>query len=173
MNTNAANAVTFARIVLSPLLVVVDPYSWVFMVLFAVCGITDVLDGWLARRYHLESEFGGRLDSFADLIMFVALTFVVVANVKIPLTVWAMVAAVVVLKTVSYVIGRRHGFSGFRHSSMNRMTGLTVFVSVPFLLHWDPSATGIIVCSVAIVAALGELAADIRDARCVHEVRIG
>lgn len=37
-----------------------------FFVLVCVSLVTDALDGWIARRYHLETEFGARLDSLAD-----------------------------------------------------------------------------------------------------------
>ena len=38
-----------------------------FFVLVCVSLVTDILDGWIARRFHLESEFGARLDSLADI----------------------------------------------------------------------------------------------------------
>lgn len=170
MGNNVANVVTCARIVMSPFLVMVSPYSWTFLVLFILCGLTDVLDGWLARRYHVESEFGGKLDSIADLMMFVALSYVVVSNVDIPMVVWAMVIAIIVIKFLSFMIGRRNGFFGFRHSQFNRITGALVFASIPFLLYWDPFVTGVVVCTVALFAALDEMFTNLREAKGILKV---
>lgn len=169
MRINVADAVTLSRVVLSPLLLFVDPYSWTFLALFLVCGATDVLDGWLARRLKIESEFGGKLDSFADLVMFLVLFYVVISNVDIPMIVWVMVAAIVVIKVASFVIGRENGFFGFRHSPMNRATGVVVFLSIPLFLHLEPLVVGTIVCCFALVAALDELASDVRDAGYIKD----
>jgi cardiolipin synthase len=38
-----------------------------FFILVCVSLVTDILDGWIARRFHLETEFGARLDSLADI----------------------------------------------------------------------------------------------------------
>lgn len=46
-----------------------------FAALYLFCGLTDVLDGWLARRLHAESEVGARLDSAADACFTAAVLF--------------------------------------------------------------------------------------------------
>ena len=42
-----------------------------FWVLYALCGISDMVDGWLARKLHAETKAGAILDSVSD-IVFVA-----------------------------------------------------------------------------------------------------
>lgn len=71
---NIANQLTLCRIVLIPLLVVIFylPYEWRFPVsaaLFGLAGITDWLDGYIARKYHLATPFGAFLDPVADKLM--------------------------------------------------------------------------------------------------------
>lgn len=66
--TNPANALTLLRIVL---VAAMYPVSWrgdllLFAVLFPLAGLTDAVDGWIARRFRMESEFGSRFDSVAD-----------------------------------------------------------------------------------------------------------
>ncbi|MEZ5099457.1 MAG: CDP-alcohol phosphatidyltransferase family protein [Thermoleophilia bacterium] len=68
------NALTIARIVAIPVFVVVmlgtdDGHSVAAAVLFAVAGFTDQIDGWLARRWRVESEFGKYADPLADRLM--------------------------------------------------------------------------------------------------------
>lgn len=71
---NLANQLTLCRIVLIPLLVIIFylPYEWRFPVsaaLFGLAGITDWLDGYIARKYHLSTPFGAFLDPVADKLM--------------------------------------------------------------------------------------------------------
>src|SRR4051812_38235367 len=68
------NALTIARLVMIPvfiaLLLVSDGgHSWAAAIVFGVAAITDQVDGWLARRWHVESEFGKVADPLADRLM--------------------------------------------------------------------------------------------------------
>lgn len=66
------NALSAARLVLAPLLPAVywlaprPSADWIVLALFTVAMITDFLDGWLARRFRLESDFGRMIDPIAD-----------------------------------------------------------------------------------------------------------
>lgn len=71
---NLANQLTFLRIILIPLLVVVFylPYEWRFWAssaIFSLAAITDWLDGWVARKYNQSTAFGAFLDPVADKLM--------------------------------------------------------------------------------------------------------
>lgn len=68
------NALTIARFALVPVFVVLlaqgdDGHSWPAAIVFAVAAITDQVDGWLARRLGVESQFGKYADPLADRIM--------------------------------------------------------------------------------------------------------
>jgi len=43
-----------------------DVTGWPFWVLYALCGISDMIDGWLARNLHAETNVGAVLYSVAD-----------------------------------------------------------------------------------------------------------
>jgi CDP-diacylglycerol--glycerol-3-phosphate 3-phosphatidyltransferase len=65
---------TIARLAMIPvfiaLLLVSDGgHSWAAAIVFGVAAITDQVDGWLARRWHVESEFGKVADPLADRLM--------------------------------------------------------------------------------------------------------
>lgn len=71
---NLATQLTLCRIILIPLLVLVFylPYDWRFplsALLFGLAGITDWLDGYIARKYQLTTPFGAFLDPVADKLM--------------------------------------------------------------------------------------------------------
>jgi len=68
------NALTLARFAAIPLFILLmapadGAKSWAAAVVFAAAGVTDQLDGWLARRWHVESRFGAVADPLADRLM--------------------------------------------------------------------------------------------------------
>jgi CDP-diacylglycerol--glycerol-3-phosphate 3-phosphatidyltransferase len=85
------NALTIARLGLIPIFVVLmvraghEP-SWPAGVVFGIAGITDQVDGFLARRWHVESRFGKIADPLADRLMIDAAVILLVAYDRLP---WA------------------------------------------------------------------------------------
>jgi CDP-diacylglycerol--glycerol-3-phosphate 3-phosphatidyltransferase len=68
------NALTIARFAAIPVFIVLlvnadGGHSWPAAIVFAAAGATDQLDGWLARRWHVESRFGTVADPLADRLM--------------------------------------------------------------------------------------------------------
>jgi len=71
---NLPNSLTLARVVLSVLFVVALSFDWPYaygtaFVLFLVASLTDFLDGWLARKHNLVTDFGKLMDPLADKIL--------------------------------------------------------------------------------------------------------
>jgi CDP-diacylglycerol--glycerol-3-phosphate 3-phosphatidyltransferase len=71
---NAANLVTLSRIVVTPIFIVLifkDALwcKWTAGLLFGYGAFSDYLDGYLARKYHLNSDFGALLDPLADKVL--------------------------------------------------------------------------------------------------------
>jgi CDP-diacylglycerol---glycerol-3-phosphate 3-phosphatidyltransferase len=93
------NALTILRLVLIPvfaaLLIPADGgYSWPAAIVFAVAGITDQIDGWLARRWHVESAFGKVADPLADRLMIDAAVIILVAvHHRLPWVALALILA--------------------------------------------------------------------------------
>ena len=99
------NALTIFRLVLVPvfvwLLVTADGgHSWPAAIVFGVAGLTDQLDGWLARRLHVESEFGKVADPLADRLMIDAAVILLVIADRLP---W--VALVVIIARDLLLVG--------------------------------------------------------------------
>ena len=100
------NALTILRLALIPVFVALmipadGGYSWPAAILFAVAGVTDQVDGWLARRWHVESQFGKVADPLADRLMIDAAVILLVAvHHRLP---W--VALVLVIARDALLIG--------------------------------------------------------------------
>ena len=61
------NILSAVRILLSFLLLALTKDTTLFLIVYLIIGISDVLDGWLARSLQVQSELGARLDSIGDL----------------------------------------------------------------------------------------------------------
>ncbi len=104
MTLTIPTLLTLFRIVLIPVLVVVFylPYEWtnfVAALIFALGAITDWLDGYIARRYHMYSKFGAFLDPVADkLAVAVALVLIVQHHHTVFM---ALIAAVIIGREIT------------------------------------------------------------------------
>ncbi|HXZ91810.1 MAG TPA: CDP-alcohol phosphatidyltransferase family protein [Burkholderiales bacterium] len=73
-NLNLPNALSLLRIALAPVLVALawrDAHA-AFAACFALCLLTDIADGQIARRFNLTTELGARLDSWGDVLTYLA-----------------------------------------------------------------------------------------------------
>lgn len=70
MKKNIANCITSIRLVGAFVLIMLDIRSTAFLVVYAICGLSDALDGFVARKLHVESELGKKLDSVSDLSLY-------------------------------------------------------------------------------------------------------
>jgi len=92
------NALTLARLALIPVFVALmiqagDAHTWPAGILFGVAGVTDQVDGFLARRWHVESRFGKIADPLADRLLIDAAVILLVAYGRLP---WAGLAVIAV-----------------------------------------------------------------------------
>jgi CDP-diacylglycerol--glycerol-3-phosphate 3-phosphatidyltransferase len=115
--TQLPNALTLARFALIPVFVVLvlaseGGHSWAAAAVFAAAGITDQVDGYLARRWHVESEFGRYADPLADRLMIDAAIVLLWLADRLP---WAALAIILVRDVVlvggsHFAIGRGYTF---------------------------------------------------------------
>jgi len=92
------NALTLGRLALIPVFVALmihagDAHSWPAGILFGVAGATDQVDGFLARRWHVESRFGKIADPLADRLMIDAAVILLVVYGRLPWAGLAVIAA--------------------------------------------------------------------------------
>lgn len=158
---NAADILTLLRIAGTILLVALRPLSAGFFLLYALAGLTDVLDGWIARKTKTASDFGARLDSIADLLFYAVMLFRVFPILwnTLPRNIWYAVALIVIIRLSAYLTAavKYRRFASL-HTYLNKLTGMAVFL-VPFSLK-TPYGTAFCwaVCAIAACASLEELA---------------
>jgi cardiolipin synthase (CMP-forming) len=109
------NILTVLRIALVPVFVLAfwlpgDTARWTAFVLFAIAGISDGLDGFLARKYDAGSDFGRMLDPIADKILVGVALMMLVADGRFDG--WKLVPALVILSREILVSGLREFLAG-------------------------------------------------------------
>ncbi|MCR4723322.1 MAG: CDP-alcohol phosphatidyltransferase family protein [Eubacteriales bacterium] len=125
--------------------------------LYIIAGISDMIDGAVARRTNTVSEFGSTLDTAAD-IVFTAVCLIKllpVMNIPVWLYIWIAIIAVIKMANIAAGFIRQKRFISV-HSTMNRVTGGLLFVyslTLPFI---DLRFSTEVVCMVASVAAIQE-----------------
>jgi len=127
------NLLSLLRLGLTPLFLIsiVSGRPQISLLIFALAGITDALDGWIARAYGLQSRLGAYLDPVADKLLLTC-AYVALAipglrpGVIIPAWVTVMVIArdviIVVVALVLYVATGRSRFPPTRLSKVNTIT---------------------------------------------------
>ena len=158
---NTADTITSARIAASLFLLFLPLRSAGFLVVYTLTGLTDALDGWLARKTGTASDFGAKLDSMADLLFYAVLLLRLfpVLWQALPAAIWYAVAGIFLTRLAAYAAAaiKYHCFASL-HTWLNKLTGIGVFL-LPYVFA---VSTGVgyswAVCVLALTASLEELA---------------
>ena len=153
-----ANCITVSRILFSLAMILFPPSSVPFAILYGLCGVTDVLDGFFARKLHTESEKGAMLDSTADLFFAVVYTLKILPLLNVPYWIWIWTAIIAVTKITGIVIasGKVHQLV-IEHSFGNKLTGLLLYL-LPLSVHIaDVKYGAILVCIAATITVIKEI----------------
>ncbi len=165
------NALTLARFLAIPLFVVLlvqdeDGPSWPAGIVFALAAITDQLDGYLARRWRVESGFGKVADPLADRLMIDVCVVLLVVYDRLP---W--IALVILLRDLLLVGGYKfvvpRGYE-FEVSFLGKAATWGLYASLTFVLvtardTWWPLALFWVSLALAVVAAAQYVAKALRE----------
>ena len=152
-----ANCITGIRIACSIALLFCPPFSPAFFTLYIIAGVSDMIDGPIARKTGTVSEFGSRLDTLADFILVVVCMMKLLPVLHVPawLIIWIIVIAVIrAINLLSGFIRRKEIV--VLHTAMNKMTGILLFALPLTLSFIDLKWSGAVVCAAATFAAVQE-----------------
>ena len=157
MKKQIANIITSCRILGSIGLLFCPVFSDSFYVLYLFCGLTDMMDGTIARKTGTVSTFGAKLDTVADFLFVIASFVKLVPVIRIPVWIWVWAAVIAVVKLVNLVwgiLGRKQMPSV--HTIANKATGLCLFLLPLTMSFVDLRYTAPVVCAIATIAAIQE-----------------
>ncbi len=131
------NALTIARLALVPVFIGLvlasdHGHSWAAAIVFALAAITDQIDGWLARRWHVESEFGKVADPLADRLMIDSAVLLLYLADRLP---WA--ALLILVRDLALLSGYKlvapRGFD-LSVSFLGKLATWILYASLAFVL---------------------------------------
>ena len=131
-----ANCITSLRIVGALIIVFLKPLKTFFFIVYTLSGVTDAIDGFIARMLHQESEFGSKLDSVADLTFYSVLMIKILPLLikLLPCSIWHFIVFAILVRIILYL------YTAFKnkkllssHSYLNKATGLLIFF-LPYVL---------------------------------------
>lgn len=139
------NLLTFLRMALIPVFasLLFYGYSGWALVVFVIAGVSDGIDGFVARRFNQQSELGTIIDPIADkLLMTVAFIVLTMPNVlqparHLPVPFWVTATVIgrdVLIVTVAGAINIMTGFRGFKPSWLGKASTTVQVLAVTLIL---------------------------------------
>ena len=159
-----ANIITISRIILSLILPFTINNNIVFYIIYSICGLTDILDGYIARKTKTQSDFGAKLDTIADLIFAIIIAIIIFPIiVKNPIYI-VLIICIFIIKISSIIINYiKYKEFAILHTYGNKITGLTIFITMYFIYSKYLNICIYIVCFIAIISSIEELIINIKS----------
>ena len=152
-----ANTITFFRIAASIVLLFCPVFSPAFYVFYIAAGLSDMLDGFVARKTDTVSKLGARLDTMADFVFVVVCLIKLLPVLRISAWLYGWIGIIALIKVINiisgFVVQKRFVTV---HSVMNKVAGALLFL-LPLTLPAVPlKYTAIVICAAATFAAIQE-----------------
>ncbi len=129
-----ANILSTFRIIGAVILFFFSSLSLPFLIIYFICGMTDLFDGPITRRFHTQSSLGNVLDTIGDVLMYLALAKVILMERLVALWVYGWMAVALIGHLASaFIAQRKFGTFYFLHSEISKLMGASVFL-VPLFL---------------------------------------
>lgn len=152
-----ANLITGTRILCSVVLLFCPAFSQPFYVLYFVAGLTDMIDGPVARKTGTVNKLGAKLDTAADFVFVAVCLWKLLPSLAVPLWLWIWIVLIALIKMINiisgYVIQKKYVAN---HTVMNKVTGILLFVLPLTLPVVELKYSALLVCTVATFAAIQE-----------------
>lgn len=154
------NIITCVRILGTIALVFIEPFTLPFYIIWTVCGTSDVLDGTVARMMKIESKFGARLDSIADIMFYLLMLYKVLPRLIeiLPHWIWIIVCLIALTRSAAYLTAliKYKRFASL-HSYLNKMSGFMLFLVPYFIsLSWFWIYC-VVLCGIGLLSSIEEL----------------
>ena len=156
-----ANILTSIRVICGLLILIFPAFSGLYYALYLAGGVSDAIDGSVARRLGRETSFGAKYDTAADFVFVVAVIVKIVNAVRFPAWLLVWICVIFAVKVANPLVGFvRHRQFITVHSVINKVCGAVCFV-LPLLIGsacaWQIKAIAVIfVCVLSSAAAVHE-----------------
>ena len=157
MKIRIANLITGMRILCSVALLLCPVFSLSFFFLYLAAGLTDMIDGLVARKTGTVTEFGAKLDTAADFVFVAVCLWKLLPSLAVPLWLWIWIVLIALIKMINIISGYviQKNYIAL-HTVMNKITGILLFLLPLTLPVVELKYSTPLVCTVATFAAIQE-----------------
>ena len=140
-----------------PLVFISLSSAW-FYVFYLFCGLTDMIDGAIARKTGAVSKFGARLDTVADFVFMFVCSIKILPLMHIPVLLWVWIIIVALIKIFNIALVFIHTKKLISiHSVLNKTTGFALLLMPLSLAFVETTYSVATVCVLATIAAMQEV----------------
>ena len=154
---NIANYISISRIIMSIALLIPKIFSITFYIIYIYCSLSDMLDGFLARKYKTTSEFGAKIDSIADIVFVFVSILKIIPVIEIPIAIYIWITIIILIKVFNIICGYKYYKKlTLLHTIANKITGFVLFI-IPLIIGViDIKILGSLICGIATFSAIQE-----------------
>lgn len=155
MKKHLANIVTSSRILGAIFLFFCKDITTTFLIIYILCGFTDLIDGPIARKTNSSSTLGATLDTVGDVGTYLALTKILIKNKLVPIwiLIWILSAGVL-FGACSFISKKRFNKMYLPHTYLGKIFGGAVFVLPVAMQIVDGAVWMAVICTIASVHAI-------------------
>ena len=157
MRNRTADVITCSRFPLALLMLICPVFSTRFCIIYLLGGLTDMIDGAVARKTGTESAAGARLDTIADFVFIAAAFIKILPALAVPVWLWIWMGVIAAIRTgniIAALVRRKKPVA--EHTVLNKLTGLMLFLLPVTLRFIDIRYSAAVICPVATIAAVQE-----------------
>jgi len=146
------NMLSFMRLILLIPLMLLTPFELSFMIIYVVAGVTDMIDGPIARKFDVVSQFGATLDASADILFIFVVLFRILPLIDLLpwMVVWIVI--IIIMKALSSIIGYiRHKRFILLHTYANKFFVFALFL---FPIFFSLMETAVVITVLLVIATI-------------------
>jgi phosphatidylglycerophosphate synthase len=163
------NCITLVRIFLALALLFLKPLSSAFLEVYLLCGFTDLIDGFIARKTGVTSSFGAKLDSAADTVLIAVSLFTLYPYLGLTpgVLLWICIIGIIRVASIMTALYKFKTYASI-HTYGNKLTGILLFITPLWLSSINHIIWITVVCIVANLSAVEELIIQITS----HQLKL-
>lgn len=152
------NMLSFTRLILSFGFLMIRPFSINFYIIFMICVLTDILDGYIARKTNNMTTFGEKLDSLADFLLVIIFIYRIFPLIEVPYWLIFWISIIACIRIISMlVVYLKFKTFGMLHTYLNKFTGFLLLLGALLMPVIHINILGSILCTFGIISAIEEL----------------
>lgn len=125
-----------------------------------ICGLTDLADGFIARKFNGVTPVGAKLDSFADMIFSLATLYYIYSQMRLIPTYLIIYVLLIFSTRITNMLITKIKFKQWNviHTISNKATGFALFLIPPiyFIFGMIPTVMGVAFALLALISSLEE-----------------